>query len=107
MAIEFCCPGCAALLRVADEASGRLIRCGQCDSTLRVPTAPTAHTPPAPADAPLELPTSDWSPDRGMPRVRVRRAPDPARRRHRPRPELPAPFPVVKVVLGVGLLFGL
>jgi hypothetical protein len=37
MAIEFTCPVCGSMLRVAHETSGRLVRCGGCMSMLRVP----------------------------------------------------------------------
>ena len=48
MAIEFTCPACGATLRVADEATGRVVRCGGCMSMLRVPEVP----PPPPAFPP-------------------------------------------------------
>jgi predicted Zn finger-like uncharacterized protein len=37
MAIEFVCPACQGSLRVADDAAGRIVRCGSCLATLRVP----------------------------------------------------------------------
>ena len=49
MAIEFLCPACQGNLRVADDAVGRVVRCGSCLATLRVPNA-------APTDEPLPSP---------------------------------------------------
>lgn len=47
MAIEFVCPACQGTLRVGDEAAGRVVRCGSCMTTLRVPEqAPAAPEPP-------------------------------------------------------------
>jgi hypothetical protein len=43
MAIEFTCPGCGSGLLVEDDSAGRMIRCGQCLTMLRVPE--TAATP--------------------------------------------------------------
>ena len=44
MAIEFICPACHGMLSMADDAAGRLVRCGNCQATLRVPDA--APAPP-------------------------------------------------------------
>jgi predicted Zn finger-like uncharacterized protein len=53
MAIEFTCPACAGTLRIRDEAVGRLVRCGGCMTTLRVPEpAPAAFPGPEPTPAP-------------------------------------------------------
>jgi predicted Zn finger-like uncharacterized protein len=51
MAIELTCPTCAGRLRVGDEAAGRQIRCGRCQTVLSAPEPPPA--PPAPP--PFEL----------------------------------------------------
>ncbi len=48
MAIEFVCPTCNGTLQVGDDAAGRVVRCGGCLSTLRVPAADSStHGPPA------------------------------------------------------------
>ena len=44
MAIEFICPACQGTLSMADDAAGRLVRCGNCQATLRVPDAPPARS---------------------------------------------------------------
>jgi hypothetical protein len=77
MAIEFVCPTCNGTLRVADDAAGRVIRCGGCLSTLRVPAADPATAPPdGPFGAePPAPPARRARPDRDEPR------PDPPRRR--------------------------
>ncbi|MBA4191206.1 MAG: hypothetical protein C0467_24765 [Planctomycetaceae bacterium] len=40
MAVEFNCPTCGGTLRAGDGPAGRLVRCGGCLSTLKVPDAP-------------------------------------------------------------------
>ena len=47
MAIEFICPACQGTLSMPDDAAGRLVRCGSCMATLRVPDAPLAPAQPA------------------------------------------------------------
>ncbi len=71
MAIEFTCPACSGTLRIRDGAVGRLVRCGGCMTTLRVPEVPPAFpgaepapalprpAPPAPAATPTSPPPSD------------------------------------------------
>ena len=51
MAIEFVCPACQGILSVADDAVGRVVRCGSCLTTLRVP-APSAESSPPPEAPP-------------------------------------------------------
>jgi hypothetical protein len=53
MAIEFLCPSCHGTLSMADDAVGRVVRCGNCLTTLRVPAA--APPPPAPFEV-MEVP---------------------------------------------------
>ncbi|MDY3561146.1 LamG domain-containing protein [Gemmata sp. JC673] len=108
MSIEFACPTCSGTLRVDDDSAGRLIRCGECLTTLRVPDAAAAN---AAADGFPEPSAAAPSPDdpfggtpaplaaavpvsRPRPRARVRtdsdrepdRDPDRPRRRRRPPP---------------------
>ncbi|AMV29703.1 hypothetical protein VT84_35240 [Gemmata sp. SH-PL17] len=59
MPIEFVCPTCNGTLRVEDDFAGRVIRCGSCQTMLRVPNEPNAPdpltqsvVPVAPPDAP-------------------------------------------------------
>ncbi len=68
MAIEFICPTCNGTLRVGDESAGRVIRCGACQTMLRVPgevvsppPPPLAAVPVAPprASVPAPVPTTD------------------------------------------------
>ncbi|VTR90977.1 : Laminin_G_3 [Gemmata massiliana] len=42
MPIEFVCPTCNGTLRVEDDFAGRVIRCGSCQTMLRVPNEPNA-----------------------------------------------------------------
>lgn len=58
MAIEFMCPSCQGMLAMPDEAAGRLVRCGNCLATLRVPDAP----PTAPVYEPAERPPRNPEP---------------------------------------------
>ncbi len=58
MPIEFVCPTCNGTLRVEDDFAGRVIRCGSCQTMLRVPNEPNAPdsltqsvVPVAPPDA--------------------------------------------------------
>lgn len=65
MSIEFACPTCSGTLRVGDESAGRVIRCGACMATLRVPgtaAEPPAAPPPAPTDPAHEPPAAPRSP---------------------------------------------
>jgi hypothetical protein len=49
MPIETKCPGCARLLRVADEHAGRQARCPECNTIYIVPSATDpAQVPPSP-----------------------------------------------------------
>jgi hypothetical protein len=45
MPIHLRCPACKAVVAAPDEAAGRLVRCGGCQATLRVP-APEPPPPP-------------------------------------------------------------
>lgn len=77
MAIEFNCPACGGTLRVENNATGGLIRCGGCMTLLRVPDANTASLPtaePEPQPYPNDSPPIDDSP---RPRPRRRRGPPP------------------------------
>lgn len=59
MAVEFICPTCNGTLRVGDESAGRVVRCGACQTMLRVPgqaVAPLAAVPVAPPRAPTAQP---------------------------------------------------
>ncbi|HUR54248.1 MAG TPA: LamG-like jellyroll fold domain-containing protein, partial [Gemmataceae bacterium] len=62
MAIEFVCPTCSHTLRVGDEAGGKVVRCGSCMTTLRVPDTapvPNAVAPPPPAPPPPPVPEAE------------------------------------------------
>src|SRR5262245_7959082 len=79
MAIEFVCPACQGTLRVGDDAAGRIVRCGSCMTTLRVPAeAPTVsdNQPPRSAAEPV-TPPSGPSESRPRPVRRRRRTPPP------------------------------
>lgn len=126
MPIHLRCPACKAVVAAPDEAAGRLVRCGGCHVTLRVP-APQAP-PPSPfevvSDEPAPLPprrraepvapddeaagTYGLERDRGddrddeppLPRPRPR----PRRRRPPPQPAGRGPlFWVLLFFLGLGL----
>lgn len=79
MAIEFICPSCQGTLSMADDAAGKMVRCGNCLATLRVPDAPNAeparpdYEPPPRRPQPLyedDDPTRD---EYGEPRKRNRK----------------------------------
>jgi hypothetical protein len=72
MAIEFLCPTCSGTLRVGDASAGRVVRCGACQTTLRVPGAPA----PAPAAVPVAPPPEPQPPSAPAP-ARAARDPDP------------------------------
>ena len=46
MATAFVCPTCGGTLKAGDEAVGKVVRCGGCRSTLRVPGASEEGNPP-------------------------------------------------------------
>lgn len=81
MAIEFECPSCRELLRMEDDAAGRMARCGNCMSVLRVPVSPPPAAPPPaasprPTVEPVEPPqapthTDDHASERPRPRRQV------------------------------------
>jgi len=48
MAIEFVCPSCHGALRVPEESAGQVMRCGNCLTALRVPSA--THSEPEPIE---------------------------------------------------------
>ncbi|HXD88553.1 MAG TPA: hypothetical protein VN641_18835 [Urbifossiella sp.] len=53
MAIEFVCPSCQGALRVPDESAGQVMRCGNCLTALRVPSAtPSDPEPVEPREVP-------------------------------------------------------
>ncbi len=74
MAIEFVCPTCNSLLQVGDEAAGRVIRCGGCQTMLRVPETGPA---PAGASAPPPAPTSPFETGSPSPSPRSRQSNSP------------------------------
>ena len=78
MAIEFLCPACRETLRVADDAAGRMVRCGGCMTVIRAPEPP-ADTP-APRRRPAAEPVEPGEP---TPPPRPRRDPDRVRRPRR------------------------
>ncbi len=80
MAIEFSCPACGGTLRVEDNATGGLIRCGGCMTLLRVPDA-TSPSPPAPESEPRPHPDDSLPTDEPRPRRRRRRGPPPSKGR--------------------------
>ena len=63
MAIEFLCPACQGTLSMPDDAVGRLVRCGNCMTTLRVPDA----APTAPRELPLPSPPPPRRPRKAAP----------------------------------------
>src|SRR4051812_38221115 len=50
--IEFACPSCQSGLRVGADAVGKVVRCGSCLATVRVPDVPPEPTPPRNFDPP-------------------------------------------------------
>jgi hypothetical protein len=69
MAIQFHCPRCTAVVKVADSAAGKIGRCPQCQAPVRVPeiapppaqaappaAAPPPESPSAPEPSPSEVP---------------------------------------------------
>lgn len=75
MAIEFLCPACRGTLSMPDDSAGKLVRCGNCLATLRVPDAPPApvHEPPPRSRPRPAQPVRESRPDRdehGEPRPR-------------------------------------
>ena len=83
MAMEFVCPACQGMLSVADDAVGRVVRCGNCLTALRVPEPASSgksapETPPAPRSSrvvPVEPPGMSGDRDEhGEPRTRRRGA---------------------------------
>jgi hypothetical protein len=127
MAIEFVCPTCNGTLQVGDDAAGRVIRCGGCQSMLRVPVPDAGSAAPAPPASPFEAepppprrpradraePPPEPEPDRPRRRRRERDDDDEdrPRRRRDPSDEPPPPgrgaffwLVVLGGVLFVGLL---
>lgn len=94
MAIEFLCPECKSGLRVGDDSAGKVVRCGSCMATVRVPVAEPRPTPSASDD-----PFARSRPDR---RAVEPVAPPPAAERPRPRPPRRRPPPPKQ---GRGVLF--
>jgi hypothetical protein len=96
MAIEFLCPSCQGTLSMPDDAAGRLVRCGNCLSTLRVPdAAPTpAYEPPPPPKKPAEPVRDERFDEHGEPR--------PRRKTKKPSGRSPL-FWIVVILLGLGL----
>lgn len=83
MGIEFVCPACQDTLRVGPDAAGRVVRCGSCMATLRVPVPPVDFPPPDDpppfprrrrADDPPPLPPDEYH----RPARRRRRTPPPS-----------------------------
>ncbi len=56
MAIDFLCATCNGTLRVGDESAGRVIRCGACQTMLRVPGVALPPPPPPLAAVPVAPP---------------------------------------------------
>jgi hypothetical protein len=50
--LEFPCPGCREVLRVAMAHAGKQGRCSLCGATFAVPAAPAEPAPPAPSAPP-------------------------------------------------------
>ena len=66
--IEFRCPNCQKLLRIAAAAAGKQAQCPECRTSMIVPTpaSPALNSVPAPIDGAAQFappPTSDFSPD--------------------------------------------
>ena len=119
MAIEFVCPTCSGTLRVGDEAAGRVIRCGACQTTLRVPERanepepePTelpdrGDKPPGSLEAEMEPPRAA-EPVGPSPRARSRDwDDDPDDRPRRPRRRRPPPPPGRGVLFWLALIGGI
>jgi len=75
MAIEFLCPACRGTLSMPDDSAGKLVRCGNCLATLRVPDAPpvpAASEPPPRRPRPVEpvRESSGGKDEHGEPRPR-------------------------------------
>ena len=101
MAIEIDCPTCGGTLRVGDEAAGRVVRCGGCMTTVRVPDLPLPPVTDEHESLPHEpgregepLPTAP--PDDEWPRRRHRRRPPPPQGRG----------PLFWVLVTLGILAG-
>lgn len=62
MAIEFVCPACHSGLRVSDDAAGRVVRCGSCLTTVRVPASSGNAAPAPPPVPPAAGPDDDAGP---------------------------------------------
>lgn len=82
MAFEFNCPACLGTLRVEDSAGGRLIRCGGCQTLLRVPDSGADSASLPESSRPGPEPDSHGAPrydddDSPRPRTRRRRRPPP------------------------------
>jgi len=65
--VRIMCPNlrCRAVLAVPNEARGRLVRCRNCGSNIRVPQKPAAPAAPAPDAEPKKdvVETSQKKPD--------------------------------------------
>jgi len=66
MAIEFPCPHCTQLLRVADESAGKTAKCPKCSGLAKIPGGDAGINFAPPAGAPLGAPLpSNYSPPSG------------------------------------------
>lgn len=100
--MEFECPTCHGVLQVDDEMAGRVIRCGGCLSTLRVPAVsvdtqipaiPAEDSPPRPRTQRPEW-TAAESPATAREKPSERPPPEiPTRRRAEQTPDFDEPFP--------------
>jgi hypothetical protein len=98
MAIEFVCPSCQGTLSMGDDAAGRVVRCGSCMATLRVPVPPALEREPHQESEP--------PPPTRLPRAREREEIDeygePRRRSSRKRKSRGTLFWLVIVALCLG-----
>jgi predicted Zn finger-like uncharacterized protein len=111
MAIEFVCPACKSGLRVGEDTAGKVVRCGSCMTTVRVPAAAALPAPGRPGEADEPLPSS--RPDRrpvelvAPPGTADRPAGRPTRRRRPPPPRKGrGPLFWILVVLGIVAVLG-
>lgn len=99
MSIRLECPTCAVILELADEESGQVRRCPQCDNVFRVPEVATGRPLPPARDAALHKSGSQRAPAPRPPRQIEAQPRPPARRAppssvSRPRVPIRRPEPV-------------
>lgn len=106
MSIQFGCPKCQHVMRVADGNEGRKTRCPQCETVLKIPGTPAAPQGPAsPASgAAPSRPPAKPSPSQARPANSGQPQPPPMQRpappKPHPKPAEEDPFGLSEVDLG-------